>query len=219
MGVEVGDFFRTRITHSLECAQIGRAIAANVAAGASDSETVVDDPADLPDLVEAACLAHDLGHPPFGHNGELALRDKMQTHAESLFEGNPQSFRIVTLLEPKFYGRTGAGGDDRRWLGLDLTRTTLRALMKYPIVEAASMLHEEYPKFGAYSETTDVDYYEWVWGNREPQQVTLAATIMDTADDVAYAVHDFEDGVWAGMIPLYELLAGNEHVRGLLEER
>src|SRR2546423_8492710 len=72
VGVEVGDFFRTRITHSLECAQIGRAIATLVAL-TEDVAGVVPDANDLADVVEAACLAHDLGHPPFGHNGEVAL--------------------------------------------------------------------------------------------------------------------------------------------------
>jgi dGTPase len=218
VGVEVGDFFRTRITHSLECAQIGRAIATNVVSD-DDWESVVEQPQDLPDLVEAACLAHDLGHPPFGHNGELALREKMKALEGSLFEGNPQSFRIATLTEPKFYGRTRTGGDERRWVGLDLSRTTLRALMKYPEIESESMLGEEHPKFGAYTEPSDTEYYRWIWGSPDPQTKTLAASIMDTADDIAYAVHDFEDGVWAGMIPLYELLVGNEHVRGLLEAK
>jgi dGTPase len=218
VGVEVGDFFRTRITHSLECAQIGRAIAANVAQD-EDCQAVVEDAAHLPDLVEAACLAHDLGHPPFGHNGEVTLRKKMQEHAGSLFEGNPQSFRIVTLIEPKFYGPTKLRSDELRWVGLDLTRTALRALMKYPEIESEAMLAEDHPKFGAYKDTTDAEYFDWVWGGKDPQEKTLTARIMDVADDVAYAVHDFEDGVWAGMIPLYELLAGNEHVRGLLEAK
>jgi dGTPase len=202
----------------LECAQIGRAIAANVAQG-EDWQSVVEQPEDLADLVEAACLAHDLGHPPFGHNGELALRGRMQTHASGLFEGNPQSFRVVTQIEPKFYGRTAGGGDDPRWVGLDLTRTTLRALMKYPEMESAAMRDAEYPKFGAYDEESDREYYEWVWGSCDPQGRTLAAEIMDAADDIAYAVHDFEDGVWAGMVPLYELLVQNEHMLDLLETK
>lgn len=218
VGVEVGDFFRTRITHSLECAQIGRAIATAVAQD-DDWQSIVEDPLHLPDLVEAACLAHDLGHPPFGHNGELALRAQMQKRAGSLFEGNPQSFRMVTYLESKFFGPTQTGApEDDRWVGLDLTRTTLRALMKYPTVETPAMLGERYPKFGAYRDPADVAYFEWVWDGEQPVK-TLAARIMDVADDIAYAVHDFEDGAWAGMIPLYELLHGNEHLTGLLETK
>src|SRR6266540_6261219 len=78
------------------------------------------------------------------------------------------------------------------------------------------MLREEYPKFGAYQDPSDVAYFDWVWDGEQPTK-TLAARIMDLADDVAYAVHDFEDGVWAGMIPLYELLLGNERETAALE--
>jgi dGTPase len=217
VGVEVGDFFRTRITHSFECAQIGRGIATNVMAN-DDWQTVVVEQADFPDLVEAACLAHDLGHPPFGHNGERALARKMRELNGSLFEGNAQSFRIVAALEPKVFAAT-QHASVRRWLGLDLTRATLRALIKYPKVESNEMLEEEEPKFGCYDDAADRDYYDWVWeGVGEPQK-TLAARIMDVADDIAYAVHDFEDGVWAEMIPLYELLQGNAHYRRLLEQK
>jgi dGTPase len=180
---------------------------------------VVEDPADLPDLVEAACLAHDLGHPPFGHNGEVALRSRMELYGDALFEGNAQSFRMVTYLEPKLFGPTRTGSpDEDRWVGLDLTRATLRALMKYPKVETGGMRGERSPKFGAYHNTQDVEYFDWVWDGESPAR-TLAARIMDVADDIAYAVHDFEDGAWAGMIPLYDLLQGNEHLSGLLEAK
>jgi dGTPase len=217
VGVEVGDFFRTRITHSLECAQIGRAIATGVAQ--DDWESVVEDPLHLPDLVEAACLAHDVGHPPFGHNGELALRTKMGEYAGSLFEGNAQSFRMVTFIEPKLFGPTQTGEpDEDRWVGLDLTRSTLMALMKYPLVETRAMLNEDHPKFGAYRDPTDVAYFKWLWGEEQPEK-TLAARIMDVADDIAYAVHDLEDGVWAGMIPLHDLLRENDHLTRLLETK
>lgn len=218
VGVEVGDFFRTRITHSLECAQIGRAIASAVAHN-DDWASVVEDPLHLPDLVEAACLAHDLGHPPFGHNGEQALRTKMQKYAGALFEGNAQSFRLVTFIESKFFGPTQTGSpDEDRWVGLDLTRTTLRALVKYPIIESSDLNSEEYPKFGAYRDPADIAYFDWAWAGSRPSK-TLAASIMDVADDIAYAVHDFEDGAWAGMIPLHDLLRENEHLTGLLEAK
>src|SRR5262245_42976361 len=215
VGVEVGDFFRTRITHSLECAQIGRGIANAI--GNDDWQSVVEDVGDLPDLVEAACLAHDLGHPPFGHNGEVALCTKMRHYGGELFEGNAQSFRMVTLLEPKFFGPTKTGEpEDDRWVGLDLTRTTLRALVKYPMLETAAMLRHDEPKLGAYR--SDRDYFDWVWDDEEPKR-TLASRVMDVADDIAYAVHDFEDGAWAGMIPLHDLLAENPHVLRLLEAK
>lgn len=202
VGVGVGDFFRTRLTHSLECAQIGRAIAMRVTV---DTELQVVDPSDLPDLVEAACLAHDLGHPPFGHNGEKALQGCMRERNVSLFEGNAQSFRTVTYVEPKGFGVTEAGSV--RWVGLDLTRATLRAVLKYPKVEAPDDLALDEPKFGVYDDFDDREYNDWVWGADEVKK-SLGAEIMDVADDIAYAVHDLEDGVWARMIPLFLLLQG-----------
>lgn len=216
VGVEVGDFFRTRITHSLECAQIGGAIARRVLTS-PEAKFAVSDAADLPDVVEAACLAHDLGHPPFGHNGELALQDRMRHYDASLFEGNAQSFRIVTFSEPKVFGPTRVS-ERPRWLGLNLTRATLRALMKYPRVETTEDLDARKPKFGVYRDPDDTTYFEWIWGSDTPEK-NLAARIMDVADDIAYAVHDFEDGVWAAMIPLHELLVDNEFVTALLKQK
>ena len=101
------DFLRTRVTHSIEVAQIGRALALRFAVPES--------------LVEAACLAHDLGHPPFGHTGEEALAKCMEPYGS--FEGNAQTFRIVTRLEEKSLD----------YDGLDLTRATLLGVIKYPI--------------------------------------------------------------------------------------
>lgn len=211
VGVGVGDFFRTRLTHSLECAQIGRAIASRVT---RDTETQVVDPSDLPDLVEAACLAHDLGHPPFGHNGEKALQECMRKRNGSLFEGNAQSFRTVTFVEPKRFGVTEA--DSLRWVGLDLTRATLRAILKYPSVETPTDLDLEEPKFGVYDDPDDREYSDWVWDSG-PVKKSLGAEIMDVADDIAYAVHDLEDGVWARMIPLFLLLQGEPQSTEALE--
>lgn len=207
VGAEASDFFRTRLTHTLECAQIGRGIARR--APSSDWGAVVEDISDREDLVEAICLAHDLGHPPFGHNGERTLQAEMQQRAESLFEGNAQSFRIVTLLEPKLFGETRSGRD--RWVGLNLSRTTLRSMCKYPHVETEQMKDEEHPKFGIYNDPDDREYFDWLWdGDISAAQRTLGTEILDLSDDVAYAVHDFEDGVWAGMIPLYALMTDQE---------
>lgn len=217
VGVEVGDFFRTRITHTIECAQIGRGIASAVAA--NEWHGVVEQPDDFPDVVEAACLAHDLGHPPFGHNGEQVLSAMMRKHNAGLFEGNAQSFRIVTQLESKTNAPTRADPLRERWLGLDLTRATLRAVMKYTELENKSMLKSDHPTFGCYNDAADREYYEWVWEGAKTPPRTVAAAIMDTADDIAYAVHDFEDGVWAGMIPLQALLNEQDYAVGLLSEK
>jgi dGTPase len=217
VGVQSNDFFRTRLTHTLECAQIGRAIALRVSrAGQTDLTTVVADAADLPDLIEAACLAHDLGHPPFGHNGELALQVKMGQHAEGSFEGNAQSMRIVTRLEPKVYH-----GEP---LGLDLCATTLRAIVKYPRTEAYPS-GTKYPKFCFYKDETELDLIGWLYPEAKrpyrelADKPNIAALMLEAADDIAYAVHDFEDGVWSGMIPLWQLLQEVGDARERLDRR
>jgi dGTPase len=170
VGVGEDDFPRTRLTHSLECAQIGREI--GQALGAD------------PDVVDAACLAHDLGHPPFGHNGEAALA----AFAERCggFEGNAQSFRVLTRLEAKVDGA-----------GLNLTRATLDAATKYPWGR-----ERDARKYGVYAD--DVAAFAWVRGG-VPERTCFEAQVMDWADDVAYSVHDLEDGVHAGHVPLDRL--------------
>ena len=202
VGLHSIDFFRTRLTHTIECAQLGRAIARRLTD--RSWEQVVADEAHLPDLVEAACLAHDLGHPPFGHTGEEALDHLLHERWGMRFEGNAQSFRIVTLLEPKKYARleTPVG----RPLGLDLTRATLRAMMKYPWSESQAE-QAELAKFGVYDAPEDAEYFAWLWeGDPQRAQRTLATEIMEAADDIAYAVHDVEDGVWARLIPIDQIV-------------
>jgi dGTPase len=193
-----GDFPRTRLTHSLECAQIGRELGAALGCD--------------PDLVDAACLAHDLGHPPFGHNGEsalAALADDGGALACGGFEGNAQSLRLLIRLEPKVPGA-----------GLNLTRATLDAALKYPWLPGPATAARPAPenvtlhlpaKYGAYQ--ADVAAFEWIRAGAPDRRRCLEAQVMDWADDVAYSVHDVEDGLQAGLVSLKNLCDPAERAR------
>jgi len=170
------DFPRTRLSHSLECAQVGRELGAALGAD--------------PDLMEGACLAHDIGHPPFGHNGEEALNEVAQDCGG--FEGNAQSFRLLVRLEAKTVDAKGIS------LGLNLTRASLDSATKYPWPRSVNL-----NKFGVYDD--DQTVFNWVRiGSPEGVQ-SFEAQIMDWSDDVAYSVHDLEDALVSGQVKLHDL--------------
>jgi dGTPase len=157
-----------------------------------------------PDLVETACLAHDIGHPPFGHNGEEAL-DKAAEPCGG-FEGNAQSLRILTRLEPKRFVPHVAENGHPISVGLNLTRATLDAATKYPWARGR---HPELPhKFGVYAE--DLPVFTWMRQGAPGHKRCFEAQVMDWSDDVAYSVHDVEDGLHAGHIPPAALGSASE---------
>ncbi|MBO9523400.1 MAG: deoxyguanosinetriphosphate triphosphohydrolase [Nocardioidaceae bacterium] len=181
LGPQIDDFVRNRLTHSLEVAQVARDMAHPLGCH--------------PDLAETAALAHDLGHPPFGHNGEAAL-DVLAKDCGG-FEGNAQTLRILTRLEAKSVDADG------RSIGLNLTRATLDACTKYPWARPATG-----GKFGVYAD--DLPVFTWMRADAPADRRCLEAQVMDLADDVAYSVHDLEDGVVGGHIDLAALDRADE---------
>lgn len=217
LGIGIGDFYRTRLTHSLEASQIGQGIAAQLQIKYPDltKELRLD-----PILIEALCLAHDIGHPPFGHGGEVALNYMMRNSGG--FEGNGQTFRIVTRLEPYTAEH-----------GMDLSRRTLFGLVKYP--NTFNQLAGEYtaekvddyrnvkasdwhPPKGLYDD--DLEAFEWLLEplnasdkalllssnppkkgvHRKTRFKSFDCSIMELADDIAYSIHDLEDAIVMGIV-------------------
>jgi dGTPase len=166
-GIMHDAFFRTRLTHSLEVAQIAKGIALRF-----KRDT---------DLVEAISLAHDIGHPPFGHAGERALNECLERVHAGHFESNAQNLRLLDQIEMKFL----------EYPGLNLTRATLDGLLKHK-----KDAHARRPV--AYE--SEAGLLAWITRGAPPDRLSLETQIVDWADQIAYSVHDFEDGIHAGMI-------------------
>jgi dGTPase len=190
VGPQTDDFVRNRLTHTLEVAQVARDLGRTLGCD--------------PDIVETAALAHDLGHPPFGHNGERVL-DELCADIGG-FEGNAQTLRILTRLEAK------SADSEGRSVGLNLTRATLDASTKYPWTrDAADAPHGMHAdgssraglKFGVYDD--DLPVFTWMRQGAVGVTRCIEAQVMDLSDDVAYSVHDLEDGVVAGKVHLPSL--------------
>ncbi|GGA40167.1 deoxyguanosinetriphosphate triphosphohydrolase-like protein [Kroppenstedtia guangzhouensis] len=218
IGTDRGDFHRTRLTHSMEVAQIARGIALSL----NRRSPLLSEGGKIDiSLVEAAALAHDLGHPPFGHEGERALHRCMS--GEGGFEGNAQTFRILTRLE----GKKGEG--------LNLTRALLLSVMKYPILLGKALQDPDHPQAANFPPkasvyTDDREVFHWVldpftveeirfFTETEPEvspflrtsRKSLECSLIDLADDIAYATHDLEDAINFRLVEVEELL-------GILEE-
>lgn len=219
LGVGMSDFYRTRLTHSLEASQIGQGIAAQLRI---KYPQLTDDLNLNDNLIEALCLAHDIGHPPFGHGGEVALHYMMREHGG--FEGNGQTFRIVTKLEP--YTADA---------GMNLSRRTLLGLVKYPNYldkltqgdlnqntkdtsnKRQIKAKEWHPPKGLY--LCDQDVFNWLITplseadqrqfcqikalentHSKTQFKSFDCSIMELADDIAYSIHDLEDAIVMGIV-------------------
>ena len=215
MSIGVNDFYRTRLTHSLEVSQIGTGLLRHL-------QNQHPDFACFPSasLIETLCLAHDIGHPPFGHGGETALNFMMREHGG--FEGNAQTLRIVAKLEPYSKG-----------FGMNLTRRTLLGFIKYPALIGnlwhSQATHDQHSPFitahhwlpakGVYD--CDNDLFKWIlkslsqsdqdllqshkpWDDfkHKTQFKSVDCAIMEMSDDIAYAVHDLEDAIATGTLTL-----------------
>jgi dGTPase len=205
------DFYRTRLTHSIEVSQIGRSICSFLKA--SNSNIFSDEFFIDPDLVESACLAHDLGHPPFGHAGERTLHRLMEPYGG--FEGNAQTLRLITEI---FYR-----ADDRR-RGMNPTRAFIDSILKYKSL--FSDLNEPENHFIYDDQKKYLDFtfndQEEIIDEKDPEKLkkirSIECQIMDWADDTAYAINDIVDSISGGFITLYKLLKWKESNKEIISD-
>ncbi|MBB6672781.1 deoxyguanosinetriphosphate triphosphohydrolase family protein [Cohnella nanjingensis] len=197
-GAGSGDYYRTRLTHSLEVSQIAREVARRLGKQYAFLSAKAHPGLMLePEVVEVAALAHDLGHPPFGHKGEEVLNDVLTAEHGLKYEGNAQNFRILMFLEKR------AGSDS----GLDLSAAVLLGINKYPFC-----IDEPGRVKGVYrTEWEGIAYLRQLWGMPEGC-ATLEAQLMDLSDDIAYSTHDLEDGIRAGKIPMSRTLFEDDRI-------
>ncbi|MFV8607446.1 deoxyguanosinetriphosphate triphosphohydrolase family protein, partial [Ralstonia pseudosolanacearum] len=212
-GVE-SDFFRNRLTHSLEVAQIASGIA--TALNETEMPRVFPGCAIDCDLVEFAALAHDLGHPPFGHNGEKALDELMAEYGG--FEGNAQTLRIVSVTERKLV-RTESNALSTDY-GLNLTYRSLASVLKYDRMIPACRKPGTSLKKGYYA--TEAELVHSIKEKVAPgfagkKFKTIECAIMDVADDIAYSTYDLEDSLHAGFLTPYDLLHALNTNRAIAE--
>lgn len=214
--VRAGEAFpyHTRLTHSLKVAQVGRRLAQYLNRRGDGED--VDFDANR-SVVATACLAHDLGHPPFGHAAENELDHQIRRRGiDDGFEGNPQSLRIVREVETNALFHEDRPNSHGR--GLNLTRASMNAMIKYPWSRGESVPGCDYDteeKFGYYA--GDEELFEWIRGADADYRRTVEAKIMDWADDVTYAVHDVVDFYCAGLIPLEDLFQDTAEREAFIE--
>ena len=216
LGIGMNDFYRTRLTHSLEVSQIGTGIISQL----KDKNPELRYLFSSDSLIESLCLSHDIGHPPFGHGGETALNYMMRNYGG--FEGNGQTFRILTSLEPY-----------TTEYGMNLTRRTLLGVLKYPVIYQSLFQQYKLEEVVNYRQLKPVDWpvvkgiydhdktvLDWVLEpltaedrnkfltpvqlddqhHKRSQFKSLDCSIMELADDIAYAVHDLEDAIVMGIV-------------------
>lgn len=207
------DFFRNRLTHSLEVAQIAKTIAHKLKKEYPELDLELD-------VCEIAGLMHDLGHPPFGHNGEMALDECMSQ--DGGFEGNAQTLRIITRLEKKecVEPMFDEKGNDRR-VGLNLTARVIASALKYdreiPLSREGSELIKGY--YLSEKEIVDTIKLRLVGSSNIEEFKTIECAIMDLADDIAYSTYDVEDAFKAGFLTPYEIMAVDDTILEKIAEK